>query len=171
MNLVVTSATLDTAKFAEFFADAGGQRPPIIAIPGKTYPIEFEYKRVSDRDFEKRPGYHVVHTEHSEDDGQCDKERLHILAHQRRTTIQLQTQVVTESTRRLKSTRRFISDFDEISFSRSDPIRAKEKPQRHERQTERRRSVVVWAVASLHDYKRGYWWFEVPKFISTCFEN
>ncbi len=149
MKLVVTSATLDTAKFAEFFADAGGQRPPIIDIPGKTYPIEFECKRVSDRDFEKRPGYHVVHTEHSEDDGQCDKERLHILAHQRRTTIQLQKQVVTESTRRLKSTRHFISDFDEISFSRSDPIRAKEKPQRHESQTERRRSVVVGAVASL----------------------
>jgi hypothetical protein len=81
-------------------------------------------------------------TVYSQDNGQCDNERLHILAHPQRATIQLQKQVVTESTRPLKSTRQFISDVDEISFSRSDPIR-------YESQTERKRSMVVRAVASL----------------------
>jgi HrpA-like RNA helicase len=59
MKLVVTSATLDTAKFADFFADADG-RPPIVDIPGKTYPIEIEYRPVAARELEKRLTYHVV---------------------------------------------------------------------------------------------------------------
>ncbi len=68
-------------------------------------------------------GDEILESQHSEDDGQCDKERLHILAHQRRTTIQLQKQAVTESTRRLRSTRQFINDFDEISFFHSNPTK------------------------------------------------
>lgn len=38
LKIIVSSATLDTEKFARYFAQA-----PIIQIPGKTYPVEVRY--------------------------------------------------------------------------------------------------------------------------------
>ena len=60
LKLVVTSATLDTAKFANFFAMTEGVRPPIIDIPGKTYPIAMQYAAVPARQLEKQLVRHVV---------------------------------------------------------------------------------------------------------------
>jgi len=44
LKLVITSATLDTAKFSEAFKNA-----PVIEVHGRTYPVEVEY-RVPDRE-------------------------------------------------------------------------------------------------------------------------
>ena len=43
LRVVVTSATIDTARFAEHFADA-----PVLEIPGRTYPVEVRYRPVLD---------------------------------------------------------------------------------------------------------------------------
>ncbi len=102
-------------------------------------------------------GDEILESQHPED----------ILAHQQTMTIRLQKQVVTESTRRFKSTRRFISDFDEISFSRSDPIRTKESLNVMKAELSEEDPWLLGLSPLFKDYKRGYWWFEVPKFIST----
>jgi hypothetical protein len=60
LKVVVTSATLDTAKFARFFAQPSGDPAPVVDIPGKTFPIEFTYQPVAPRELEKRLVQHVV---------------------------------------------------------------------------------------------------------------
>ncbi|MEM1261573.1 MAG: ATP-dependent RNA helicase HrpA [Pseudomonadota bacterium] len=43
LRVVVTSATINTAAFAEFFAAA-----PVISVAGRTYPVEIDYDPVAD---------------------------------------------------------------------------------------------------------------------------
>src|SRR5688500_17832666 len=43
LKVIVTSATIDTEKFAEHFGDA-----PIIEVTGRTYPVEVRYEPVVD---------------------------------------------------------------------------------------------------------------------------
>ncbi|WP_231946650.1 ATP-dependent RNA helicase HrpA [Auraticoccus monumenti] len=52
LKVVVTSATIDTARFAEHFADAEGRPAPIIEVSGRTFPVEVRYRplRLEDRD-------------------------------------------------------------------------------------------------------------------------
>jgi ATP-dependent helicase HrpA len=45
LKLVVTSATIDTARFAEHFGDA-----PVVEVSGRTYPVEMRYRPVVDPD-------------------------------------------------------------------------------------------------------------------------
>ena len=45
LKLVVTSATIDTARFAEHFDDA-----PVVEVTGRTYPVEMRYRPVIDPD-------------------------------------------------------------------------------------------------------------------------
>src|SRR3954470_11988 len=45
LKLVVTSATIDTARFAEHFDDA-----PVVEVTGRTYPVELRYRTVIDPD-------------------------------------------------------------------------------------------------------------------------
>ena len=45
-RLVVTSATLDSDKFARFF---GGV--PVFEIPGRTFPVEVDYARTPQEDY------------------------------------------------------------------------------------------------------------------------
>ena len=45
LKLVVTSATIDTARFAEHFGDA-----PVVEVTGRTYPVEMRYRPVIDPD-------------------------------------------------------------------------------------------------------------------------
>ena len=40
LKLIVTSATIDTARFAEHFDDA-----PVVTVEGRTYPVEIRYRR------------------------------------------------------------------------------------------------------------------------------
>ncbi|HAS11091.1 MAG TPA: hypothetical protein DCS55_11340, partial [Acidimicrobiaceae bacterium] len=43
LKVVVTSATIDTERFAEHFADERGAAP-IIEVSGRTYPVELRYR-------------------------------------------------------------------------------------------------------------------------------
>jgi len=45
LKLIITSATIDTARFSEHFDDA-----PIIEVEGRTYPVEVRYRRLDDPD-------------------------------------------------------------------------------------------------------------------------
>lgn len=44
LKVIVTSATIDTERFAEHFADAAGEPAPIIAVSGRTFPVETRYR-------------------------------------------------------------------------------------------------------------------------------
>ncbi|MFI4861116.1 MAG: ATP-dependent RNA helicase HrpA [Phycisphaerales bacterium JB063] len=45
LRVVITSATIDTARFAEHFADeAMGEPAPVIEVSGRTYPVEVRYR-------------------------------------------------------------------------------------------------------------------------------
>jgi ATP-dependent helicase HrpA len=43
LKLIVTSATIDTAKFSSFFNDA-----PVVEVSGRTYPVELRYRPLDD---------------------------------------------------------------------------------------------------------------------------
>lgn len=48
LRLVITSATIDTERFAAHFADADGTPAPIVTIAGRTYPVEVRYRPPDD---------------------------------------------------------------------------------------------------------------------------
>ncbi len=43
LKLVVTSATIDTERFAEHFAGADGVPAPVVEVSGRTYPVDVRY--------------------------------------------------------------------------------------------------------------------------------
>jgi ATP-dependent helicase HrpA len=47
LSVVVTSATIDTARFADHFAD-DGVPAPVIEVAGRTFPVEVRYRPVGD---------------------------------------------------------------------------------------------------------------------------
>ncbi|MEW4488538.1 ATP-dependent RNA helicase HrpA [Thalassoglobus sp. JC818] len=49
LKLIITSATIDAERFAEFFAD-DDQPAPIIEVSGRTYPVEVRYRPPVDSD-------------------------------------------------------------------------------------------------------------------------
>ncbi len=44
MRVIVTSATIDTDRFAEHFADADGLPAPVFLVEGRTFPVEVRYR-------------------------------------------------------------------------------------------------------------------------------
>ena len=46
IKLVISSATLDAAKFSEFFDDA-----PIFKVPGRRYPVDLFYTKSPEADY------------------------------------------------------------------------------------------------------------------------
>jgi ATP-dependent helicase HrpA len=44
LKLIVTSATIDTGRFAAHFADSTGTPAPVIEVSGRTYPVEIRYR-------------------------------------------------------------------------------------------------------------------------------
>lgn len=44
LKVIITSATIDSERFAEHFADAAGRPAPIIEVSGRTYPVEIRYR-------------------------------------------------------------------------------------------------------------------------------
>jgi ATP-dependent helicase HrpA len=44
LKVVVTSATIDTARCAAHFADAAGEPAPVVEVSGRTYPVELRYR-------------------------------------------------------------------------------------------------------------------------------
>ncbi len=48
LKVIVTSATIDTERFATHFADRDGEPAPIISVSGRTYPVEVRYRPPED---------------------------------------------------------------------------------------------------------------------------
>ncbi|MFD0785588.1 ATP-dependent RNA helicase HrpA, partial [Micromonospora azadirachtae] len=44
LKVVITSATIETDRFARHFADAEGNPAPVIEVSGRTYPVEVRYR-------------------------------------------------------------------------------------------------------------------------------
>ncbi|WP_250037903.1 ATP-dependent RNA helicase HrpA [Paractinoplanes maris] len=44
LKLIITSATIETQRFAEHFADAEGKPAPVIEVSGRTFPVETRYR-------------------------------------------------------------------------------------------------------------------------------
>jgi ATP-dependent helicase HrpA len=52
LKVIITSATIETERFAQHFADADGKPAPIIEVSGRTYPVEVRYRPLVDDDGE-----------------------------------------------------------------------------------------------------------------------
>ncbi len=50
LKLIITSATIDTQRFAEHFASADGVPAPIIEVSGRTFPVELRYQPIEEGD-------------------------------------------------------------------------------------------------------------------------
>jgi ATP-dependent helicase HrpA len=48
LKVVVTSATIDTQRFAEHFAEPDGTPAPVIEVSGRTFPVEVRYRPLLD---------------------------------------------------------------------------------------------------------------------------
>ena len=44
LKLIITSATIDSARFASHFADSSGTPAPVVEVTGRTYPVEIRYR-------------------------------------------------------------------------------------------------------------------------------
>ncbi|MFK8026167.1 MAG: ATP-dependent RNA helicase HrpA [Ilumatobacter sp.] len=44
LQVIVTSATIDTGRFAEHFAGTDGTPAPVVSVSGRTYPVEMRYR-------------------------------------------------------------------------------------------------------------------------------
>ncbi|HET9996121.1 MAG TPA: ATP-dependent RNA helicase HrpA, partial [Nocardioides sp.] len=60
LKLVITSATIDPARFAEHFADRRGRPAPIIEVSGRTYPVDIRYRPLVERPEEDEEGETIV---------------------------------------------------------------------------------------------------------------
>lgn len=47
LKVIITSATIDSEKFASHFSKVTGQRVPVIEVSGRTYPVEVRYRPLS----------------------------------------------------------------------------------------------------------------------------
>ena len=50
LKLIITSATIDSARFAEHFAGQDGEPAPVVEVTGRTYPVEVRYRPLSPDD-------------------------------------------------------------------------------------------------------------------------
>ncbi|MGA8977966.1 MAG: ATP-dependent RNA helicase HrpA, partial [Pedococcus sp.] len=55
LKVVITSATIDPARFAAHFAEPDGTPAPIIEVSGRTYPVEHRYRPLVDPDRPEDP--------------------------------------------------------------------------------------------------------------------
>ncbi|MGW9197291.1 ATP-dependent RNA helicase HrpA [Micromonospora chersina] len=44
LKVIITSATIETDRFAKHFADAEGNPAPVVEVSGRTYPVEVRYR-------------------------------------------------------------------------------------------------------------------------------
>ncbi|WP_341720213.1 ATP-dependent RNA helicase HrpA [Micromonospora sp. FIMYZ51] len=44
LKVIITSATIETDRFARHFADADGEPAPVVEVSGRTYPVEVRYR-------------------------------------------------------------------------------------------------------------------------------
>lgn len=50
LKLIITSATIDSERFANHFEPVNGKRVPIINVSGRTYPVQVRYRPIQDED-------------------------------------------------------------------------------------------------------------------------
>ena len=50
LKVIITSATIDTVRFAEHFSDANGNPAPIIAVSGRSYPVDIVYRPIAEEE-------------------------------------------------------------------------------------------------------------------------
>ena len=50
LKVIVTSATIDSERFAKHFADDKGVPAPVLTVSGRTYPVEIRYRPPEDED-------------------------------------------------------------------------------------------------------------------------
>ena len=50
LKVIVTSATIDSDRFAAHFADEKGRPAPVLNISGRTYPVEIRYNAIEEND-------------------------------------------------------------------------------------------------------------------------
>jgi len=48
LKVIITSATIDTERFAKHFTDADGNDAPIIEVSGRTYPVEYRWQELTE---------------------------------------------------------------------------------------------------------------------------
>ena len=48
LHLIVTSATIDTDRFAEHFVQSNGEPAPVFSVEGRTYPVEIRYRPIGE---------------------------------------------------------------------------------------------------------------------------
>ncbi len=48
LKIIVTSATIDTARFAQHFSNSAGEPAPVIEVSGRTFPVEVRYRPPED---------------------------------------------------------------------------------------------------------------------------
>ncbi|NYG56893.1 ATP-dependent RNA helicase HrpA [Nocardioides perillae] len=60
LKLVITSATIDTQRFADHFADERGRPAPVVEVSGRTFPVEVRYRPLLDLDAVDDDGEPVV---------------------------------------------------------------------------------------------------------------
>ncbi|GAB3624896.1 ATP-dependent RNA helicase HrpA [Mariniluteicoccus endophyticus] len=56
LKVVITSATIDTERFAQHFAAPDGTPAPIIEVSGRTYPVEVRYRPIREDGADGEPG-------------------------------------------------------------------------------------------------------------------
>lgn len=50
LKLIITSATIDSQRFATHFSDSAGNPAPVITVSGRTFPVEVRYRPLSTDD-------------------------------------------------------------------------------------------------------------------------
>ncbi|MFZ2625639.1 MAG: ATP-dependent RNA helicase HrpA [Propionibacterium sp.] len=50
LKVIITSATIDTQRFAEHFCDADGRPAPVVEVSGRTFPVEVRYRPPTEDD-------------------------------------------------------------------------------------------------------------------------
>ncbi len=60
LKVVITSATIETERFAAHFADRRGEPAPIIEVTGRTYPVEVRYRPLVEESYDDDEGEPVV---------------------------------------------------------------------------------------------------------------
>ncbi len=52
LKVIITSATIDAARFSRHFSDQKGQPAPVIEVSGRLYPVEVRFRPVQDLDLD-----------------------------------------------------------------------------------------------------------------------
>ena len=69
LHVIVTSATIDTERFAAHFANAEGTPAPVFIVEGRTYPVEVRYRPIDEGTDQVQAIINALHELERETDG------------------------------------------------------------------------------------------------------